>query len=130
MAFESNKIFHHKTRTQSCDRISSCDNAEEICNKNKSSFKQSLNPKAPFSNHQNLSLFHRSNSVTIPVSKQFSSSASESIYSRSYNCGHSTINNYGSIDNGICTENKIFKPLDKRKLSTSESDITSEVGVM
>ena len=99
MDFESSEIFHHKTRTKSCNRSANADLTAHSYQDSSSDFKKYNRDDFKFSlsKNQNPLLFHRSNSISIPISKQQKTS-NESTYSKSYNCDHCDYPNYGAID--------------------------------
>jgi len=127
MEFDSKEIFHHRTWTRSCDRISTGSKASQN-NENKLSVNKQVNDFKRFP-YQSPLLSNRSNSISIPVSKQLNIS-DESVYSQSYTCGYLQNKNYGTINDGLANEHRASENFEKRKLlSTSESSNSSQVSL-
>ena len=133
MEIESNEIFHHNTRTSSCERLlGDAGESDSDSQNNSLRCKRTTNdPTLLVSKHNHPLLFHRSRSITIPISnQQLSTRTNKTVYSQSYNCTrHCDIQNYGAItdEKKIYDDEQILKNNHKQKLSTSDTSNSSQV---
>ena len=117
-----------KPKTHSYTVVNHVDNQPDadMCDGNKAAedlrFLKTKNPASV--------LIHRSNSITIPVSQRLVTS-NDSTYSRSYNCNHSHVSNYGTMNNKLCnSKGKSSSVNDNgQKMSTSSSNESSSIQV-